>query len=97
MTSGRPVSRAAAIWVRKPCACASRGLIVVVVIQPGFANADAFGMLGQFDELFSRHVEFFVRRCADGCRRCNQTSSCASAMARMASKRLTLVEIVTIA
>ena len=26
MTSGNPVSRAAAIWTRKPAACASRGL-----------------------------------------------------------------------
>ena len=25
ITSGRPVSRAAAIWARKPCSCASRG------------------------------------------------------------------------
>ena len=44
MTSGSPSSRASAIWPRKtPLGDLGRGVIVVVV-EPGLADADAFGM-----------------------------------------------------
>ncbi len=45
MTSGRPVSRAAAMCVRKPRSCASRGRVVVEIVEPGLADRDDLRML----------------------------------------------------
>ena len=68
MTSGSPVSRAAAICVRKPCACAGPRRLVVVVVEPGLADRHDLRMRRQPDQLVGRDVELLggvVRMRAD--------------------------------
>ena len=56
MTSGSPVSRAAAICVRKPCACACPRRLVVVVVEPGLADRHDLRMRRQPDQLVGGDV-----------------------------------------
>ena len=61
MTSGRPVVRAAAIWVTKPGRLRLARRIVVVIVEPRLPDRHDLRMLGEPDKLFGRHVEFLVR------------------------------------
>ena len=47
MTSGRPISRASAIWARNTRSATSARRIIVVVVETRLADADAFGMRGE--------------------------------------------------
>ena len=60
ISSGRPVSRAAAMWRRKPSACAS-GVMLVVVVEARLADGDHLRMRGQAHDLLERDVELLVR------------------------------------
>ena len=94
MTRGRPVSRAAAMWRRKPVACA--GVVaVVVVVEPGLADGDAARMLRSAGRGRPSRCRALHARCADACRPSTRLRGCASAIAVISSKRFTRVEIVT--
>ncbi len=60
ISSGRPVMRAAAMWVRKPCAWAWRGVLVVVV-EARLADADDLGVFGVAGEIDGGDVQFLMR------------------------------------
>ena len=67
--SGRPVARAAAMWVRKLAACRSRGAEVVEIVEAALADRDHARVGGELDQR-CRIVEAFlaglVRVDADG-------------------------------
>jgi hypothetical protein len=81
MTSGSPVARAAAIWMRKRRRLRRPRALVVVVVEPGLANADAFGMRREPHQFLGRDIGLLARvmRMVPTVQ---NTSSCASAMPR---------------
>ena len=60
MTSGSPVSRAAAIWRAKAALLRVARRIVVVIVEPGFADRHDFRVLRPRDEIGRRHVELLM-------------------------------------
>ena len=95
MTSGSPVSRAAAMWVRKPRSCASRGAVVVVIIEPGLADRDHLRMPRARDEVVRRRRRAPRARGADGCRPSNRRRESARRWRAPRRGASTRVEIVT--
>ena len=60
MTSGSPVSRAAAIWAAKAALLRLARRVVVVVIEAGFADRHDFGMPRGRDQIGRGYVELFM-------------------------------------
>ena len=60
MTSGKPVARAAAMWLRKPLLLRVARAVVVVIVEPGLADRHHLGMTRARDQLVGRDVELLV-------------------------------------
>ena len=96
MTSGRPLSRAAAICVRNTLRLHVARAVVVVVVEPGLADRDAARMTRQRDDLGCRHVRLLggvVGMGADGAEHARRAPRPGR---DSVSDRATWVEIVTI-
>ena len=68
------------MWRRKPVACA-RVVALVVVVEPGLADGDAFGMGGEPHEVGGLDVQFLVRVMRMRADRAPDLVGCASAIA----------------
>ena len=89
MTSGSPVWRAAAIWRAEPRACDVLRRVVVVVVEPGLADATQRGCARQPDQSSAVDVRLFgrvVRMRADRAETSSDSARRSPAPRRIASR-----------
>ena len=78
MTSGKPVSRAAAICWRKPWACGLARRVVVVIVEAGLADRHDLRIFRQRDQRLGVDVQFLVSIVRMGADRTEDLRKCFS-------------------